>query len=133
MKNTCNKHSVLSLLLLILLSAAIALSVVGCADDNNSQTGEKAFTVEVYHADGTQKTFEFKTDKETVGDVLLEADLISGTEGEYGLMILTVNGETHDYNEDGKYWAFYVDGEYAMSGVSTTAVTDGAVYAFKVE
>ena len=133
MKNTCKKHSFLSLLLLILLSAAIALSVVGCADNNNSQTGEKAFIVEVYHADGTQKTFELKTDKETVGDALLETELISGTEGEYGLMILTVNGETHDYNVDGKYWAFYVDGEYAMSGVSSTAVTDGAVYAFKVE
>ena len=133
MKNTWKKHSFLSLLLLVLLSAAIVVSVVGCADENDLGKGETEFTVEVYHEDGTQKTFTIKTDKKTVGDALVEVELIDGTESEYGLMVLTVDGATHDYNDGGKYWAFYVDGEYAMSGVSSTEVTEGAVYAFKVE
>ena len=133
MKNICKKHSFLSLLLLILLSAAIALSVVGCADDNTLGEGEKAFTVEVYHQDGTQKTYEVNTDKGTVGDALVEIGLISGTESQYGLMIETVDGATHVYDNGGKYWAFYINGEYAMTGVSSTDVTEGATYAFKVE
>ena len=34
---------------------------------------------------------------------------------------------------DQTYWAFYVDGEYAMSGVDTTIIEEGKAYAFKVE
>ena len=47
--------------------------------------------------------------------------------------IVTVNGETVNYNETGKYWAFYIDGEYAQTGVDSTPVTAGATYTFKVE
>ena len=47
--------------------------------------------------------------------------------------VKTVNGITADYDTDGTYWAFYVNGEYAMTGVDSTPVEDGAVYTFKVE
>ena len=132
MKTFWNKHSILSLLLLILLSAAMALSVVSCKDDSLEQ-GEKTITVEVVGVDGQLKTFTVQTDKENVGDALVEKNLIQGEEGTYGWFITTVDGEYHKYEEDGKYWAFYIDGEYAMSGVSDTTVTDGATYAFRAE
>lgn len=45
----------------------------------------------------------------------------------------TVNGMTADYDKDGVYWAFYIDGEYAMTGVDATNITDGAQYAFQME
>ena len=45
----------------------------------------------------------------------------------------TVNGMTADYDKDGVYWAFYIDGEYAMTGVDATNITDGAQYAFRTE
>lgn len=45
----------------------------------------------------------------------------------------TVNGMTADYDKDGVYWAFYIDGEYAMIGVDATNITDGAQYAFRME
>ena len=44
-----------------------------------------------------------------------------------------VNGITADYNVDGTYWAFYIDGEYAMTGVDVTDITAGSAYAMKVE
>ena len=44
-----------------------------------------------------------------------------------------VNGETADYDTAGSYWAFYIDGEYAMAGVDYTAPEAGKTYAFKVE
>ena len=45
----------------------------------------------------------------------------------------TVNGMTADYDKDGVYWAFYINGEYAMTGVDATNITDGAQYAFRME
>lgn len=44
-----------------------------------------------------------------------------------------VNGMTADCDKDGVYWAFYIDGEYAMTGVDATNITDGAQYAFRME
>ena len=45
----------------------------------------------------------------------------------------TFNGMTADYDKDGVYWAFYIDGEYDMIGVDATNITDGAQYAFRME
>ena len=57
----------------------------------------------------------------------------AGEDSEYGLYVKTVNGVTVDYDQDGKYWAFYVDGEYAATGVDSTDITAGATYTFKAE
>ena len=83
--------------------------------------------------DGNETQFEIHTDKETVGEALQELNLIDGEEGEYGLFVKTVNGITADYDADGVYWAFYVNGEYAASGVDVTQITEGDSYALKVE
>lgn len=95
--------------------------------------GNTAFDFAVIDADGTQTDFEIRTDKITVGDALQELGLIDGDEGQYGLYVKTVNGVTYDYDKDGKYWAFYIDGEYASSGVDTTDIVPGSVYSFKAE
>ena len=84
-------------------------------------------------ADGNETNFVVSTDKETVGDALLELNLIEGDDREYGLYVKTVNGITADYDTDGTYWAFYVNGEYASTGVDSTPVNEGDTYEFKVE
>ena len=89
--------------------------------------GEKTVTVEVAAEEQTV-TFTVKTDEMTVGAALLAHDLIAGEEGAYGLYVKVVNGMTADYDVDGSYWAFYIDGEYAMSGVDSTEIQEGAVY-----
>lgn len=95
--------------------------------------GSTAFSFTVVDGEGEETHFEIHTDKETVGEALLELELIAGDESEYGLYVKTVNGITVDYDKDGKYWAFYVDDEYASAGVDSTTITEGASYAFKVE
>ncbi len=75
--------------------------------------GSVKFTFIVVDADGNETNFVVNTDKETVGDALLEQNLIEGEEGDYGLYVKTVNGITADYDTDQTYWAFYVNGEYA--------------------
>ena len=89
--------------------------------------GAKTVVVEV-KAEEQVVTFTVKTDKDTVGAALLEHGLISGEEGPYGLYIKVVNGITADYDVDRSYWAFYINGEFAMTGVDTTVITEGAVY-----
>ena len=164
MNRIFKKHSILSLVLVIVLIAAMALSVVSCdkkdggeeataatepktetqasTDATNEEEnrpanavgeGSTSFVFTVTFVDGTSKNYTVYTDKTTVGGALLDAGLIAGEDSQYGLYVKTVDGVTHDYNTDGKYWAFYVDGAYSMSGVDTTEIEAGKVYTFKAE
>lgn len=96
-------------------------------------TGNTEFTLTVVDKEGGETKFEIHTDKETVGDALTELGFIEGEESEYGLYVKTVNGITADYDTDGVYWAFYVNDEYASTGVDSTTITSGESYSFKVE
>ena len=148
-----------SLILCMVLIVAMALNATGCngstgkdtssgvgtetnlqADSNASEsgvsvlgTGSTEFALTVTDKEGSDTQFEIHTDKQTVGDALLELGLIDGEESEYGLYVKTVNGITVDYDTDGAYWAFYINGEYASSGVDSTDIAEGDSYSFKVE
>ena len=89
--------------------------------------GEKVFTLEVKAQDKTV-TFTVSTDKATVGEALLDCGLVEGEMGAYGLYIKKVNGIVADYDVDSTYWAFYVNGEYAMTGVDMTEIVEGVTY-----
>ena len=91
--------------------------------------GEGATTVQVeVKAKDKSVTFTIKTDKKTLGDALLEHDLIAGEEGAYGLYVKVVNGITADYDVDQSYWSFYKNGEYMMTGVDVTEIANGEHY-----
>ena len=141
----------LSLILCIVLIAAVALCTCGCGDNKNGAdesaqnnvpkeeqnldvtvlgNGSVKFDFSVVDADGVEKKYEIHTDKGIVGDALSELGLISGEQGDFGLYVKTVTDITLDYSTDGRYWAFYVDGQYGMSGVDTTEITDGHAFAF---
>ena len=159
MTRKSNKR-LLSLILSTMLIVAMAFSMTACGDNKENQegvTGNSAqveaqndadneqgdvtivgegttvFPFVVVDADGNEKHFEVHTEKTMVGDALIELDLIAGDTAEYGLYVKNVDGITVDYDTDGKYWAFYINGEYAMTGVDTTPITEGEEYSFKVE
>lgn len=95
----------------------------------DTEFGNGAKTVAVEVAAGEKSvTFTIKTDETTVGAALFEHDLISGDDSEYGLYIKSVNGIEADYDKDQSYWSFYIDGEYATSGVDSTDIKEGAAY-----
>lgn len=159
MNRIFSKHSILSLVLLMALIAAIALSVVSCGKNSqgevespatesgtvtqnnvNSENGTSVigegntqFEFAVTFVDGTSRQYTVKTNETTVGDALSKVGLIAGEVSTYGLYVKTVDGVTLDYNTDGKYWAFYINGAYANSGVDTTKIKSGEVYGFKAE
>ena len=95
----------------------------------NAEFGKGATTVQVeVSAEDQSVTFTMHTDKTTLGDALLEYKLIAGEESAYGLYVKVVNGMTADYDVDQSYWAFYKDGEYLMTGVDGTEISDGEHY-----
>ena len=135
------KHNFRSVLSLVLV-AAMVLMFAGCGQktqepetpQNQQEVQEKSFVFEVVELDGSKKEFTVKYDDEkTVGEALVEEKLISGSDSQYGLMVDTVNGQKYTYDNDKVYWAFYIDGEYAMTGVDSTPIEDGKVYCFKAE
>lgn len=88
------------------------------------------FTVVVTDLDGSETTFQYTSEAATVGEALLAEGLIAGDQSDWGLMVTTVNGITADWATENAYWAFYINGEYAMTGVDSTELIDGATYSF---
>jgi hypothetical protein len=43
-------------------------------------------------------------------------------------MYNTVDGEDAIWEVNKSYWSFIINGEYAMEGMNTTLIEDGAVY-----
>ena len=139
----------LSFIPCMVLIVAMALLTTGCngrkesgissagtqvqAESGQLGEGSTVFSFTVTDQDGNETPFEIHTDKETVGEALLELGMIEGDESEYGLYVKTVNGITADYDADGVYWAFYINDEYAPTGVDSTIITEGDRYAFRIE
>ena len=145
------RKSLLCLLLVLLLAAA---ALTGCAQNQtateapktqteapttaaSAQTdrqelgeGSKLFYFDVTFSNGETSSYAIHTDADTVGAALVDLNLIAGDESEYGLYVKTVGEETLDYDANGMYWGFYENGEFAMTGVDSTAITDGATYSF---
>ena len=140
----------LSIILCMVLIVAMALFTTACngnAKENAAQEsivsvfqdgdvlgeGSTKFNFTVVDKEGNEAVCEIHTDEKTVGAALLKLGVIEGEEGPYGLYVKKVNGITADYDVDSTYWAFYINGEYGMTGVDVTDIAQGSNYAFKVE
>ena len=113
---------------LAVLAVAALMAGIWFTTRPGTDKGVKEITVEVVHGDGTTKSYTYRTEAEYPGEVLLAEGLAEGEQGEYGLYIVTVDGEDAVYEEDGAYWALYQNGEYAVSGADTMPIQDGDVF-----
>jgi len=135
------KRTVLGIMLLFVAS----LVLFGCAFEKTTAEGLGTVTFELYGEDGTLVASEDVTyvDGDTLLSLLQDAFTVTcqGESGDpvdscdyvgaYGVYIMGIN-DVHAY-EAGTYIAFYINGEYAMTGIDSTAIEDGFVYAFKYE
>ena len=121
-----NKKIIIAAIALVVLIAAMA--VIYASTRPATAEGEKSFTVEVIHGDGSEKTFTYQTDAEYLGEVLLDEGLIQGEVNQFGLYIITVDGEDAIYEEDGAYWALYEGDDYAQQGIDETPILDGSEF-----
>ena len=120
-------------LLALQLCLAAQLCVFASCKSNIRGEGSTGFTLTVTQKDGSSEEFEIRTDKDNVGDALLDAGMITGSTSEYGLFIESVNGVAADFEKDKTYWALYVDGEYSMVGISSVKVRSGMKIGLKME
>ena len=128
-------HVKRALSILLVAVMLIALAACGKKADAGKETeptddGKIGFTVIAVDLEGKETTFEVRTDAETVGEALEAEGILKGHDAEYGLYIDAVNGVELDWERDGKYWAFYVNGEYGMTGVDMTDIEPDTAYAF---
>ena len=128
-------------LIALILISAMAFMLCGCKAEETSDLwadaihtkdvelgeGSKTVVIEVKAEDKAVK-FTIHTDAEMVGDALIENKLLEGTPGSMGLYINSINGMVADYDENMSYWAFYINGEYANTGVDTTPIDESAEY-----
>lgn len=121
-------------ILLISVFALLVLAVAVFWFINRPQpvSGSKTITVEVLHGNGSEKTFIIHTNAETLREACEEQDLIAGQEGEYGLYVLTVDGETADEAIQ-QWWCITKGGEEHFYGVDDTMVQDGEQYEFTLK
>ena len=112
--------------MLVLAAAALVICQINKPE---TQQGGKEITVNVDHLNGDDTTFTIHTDEEYLRGALEQEDLIEGTESEYGLYVLTVDGETADESEQ-QWWGYSVNGTFAELGVDSQPVADGDVYDF---
>lgn len=164
MKKTNLFTRILSIVVCIVLIAAMGLVLTSCGNDEketqknpqstvqnsgstdatssedpygdsitNIGSGSVSFIFAVTDKEGYTNLYRIHTDKKMVGDALLENRLIEGEDSQYGLYIKKVMGIEADYDKDQTYWAFYIDGEYAMTGVDQTEIKSGSEYALVVE
>lgn len=98
-------------------------------EDTEFGKGAKTVMVEVM-AEDKSVTFTIHSDKNTLGDALIEHKLIDGEKGAYGLYVKKVNGITADYDINKCYWGINKNGESLMTGVDGVEFKDGEHYEF---
>lgn len=120
-----NMKKIIAVLVLLVLIAAAVFAYIGFSPKANA--GSKEIDVTVIHGDGSEKFFELSTDAENLRDALEPEGIIEGTESEYGLFVLTVDGETADDSLQ-QWWCFTKGGESLMTGVDDTMIANGEQY-----
>ena len=132
MKRTIALISVL-LIICLAVTSCNTVSAEGLWENatyrRDTELGEGANTVQVEVKAGEESiTFTIHTDKDTLGEALLEHELIAGEQGAFGLYVKLVNGIEADYDKDGSYWGFYKNGEMMLVGVDGAEIADGDHY-----
>ena len=131
----------LTVLLSILLFASLVLTLVSCGGINTDKLWESATYKDDITVGEGDTTFDItiragdksivitvNTDETILGTALINEGIITGDMGDYGIYIKAVNGICADYNVDKAYWAFYINGDYALTGVDATTITEGVTY-----
>ena len=137
MSETTNKKmggKKIAILVAVFAVLVAAVAILYFAFGPKATKGAKALTIEVTDDQGETTEYELHTDAEFLRQAmeeLAEANddfSFEGTESDYGMMVDSVCGITADYNANGAYWSFYVNGEYCNYGIDEQPVADGETY-----
>lgn len=116
-------------LISLMLVLVMLLALTACGTKKETAAEAVSFQVIVTDLEGNETTFAYTSNAASVGDALVAEGLLEGHQASYGLYIDAVNGIAADWDEDQTYWAFYINGEYATTGIGDTPITADAIYA----
>lgn len=89
--------------------------------------GEKNISITVVHSDLSEKVFDISTDAENLEEVLIGEKIVEDNQTEYGLYILTADGETVDESKS-QWWCITKGGENLYTGAADTVIAEGDEY-----
>lgn len=135
MKNEVKLKSFLRKSFAFIAAAVLVLSLFtfsGCSrspandgDSSISAATPKTVTFKIVFEDGSEKTVELKTEKSTLAEALVEANIIEYcADGLY----TTIDGVTADFNKDGAWWCITKGGEMLNYGLNDLKIADGETY-----
>jgi len=129
MKEKANRSRGPIIALLVLVAVVGVCLAFWLARRPEATEGTKALAVQVIHGDGSIKDFEFRTEAEYLAQALLEHEPlgVKGDDGQFGLYIQTVDGETAS-DADQTFWSISKDGIALTVGASSQPVADGERY-----
>lgn len=110
-----------------LILAVVVLVGVFFLTRPDTNAGGKNITVTVIHKDESEKVFELSTDQEYLGPALVEGKVVEDNQSDYGLYILTADGETVD-EANQEWWCLTQNGESLPAGADDQPIADGESY-----
>ena len=126
MKTKLKRILAASVFALLIAALAITYAVFG----EKAVSGSKTISITVVNSAAEETVYSVQTDALYLRQAMDECEGLtySGSEGPYGLMIDTVNGERAVYAENGAYWGFSVNGQYCNYGIDEQPVEDGDAF-----
>ncbi len=128
--NMTEKKSNKKVIAIVAIVLVVLIAVFGVIYANTRpevNEGTKTVTVEVIHKDKSTNEFVCQTSAENLETVLLDAKIVEDNQTDWGLYIITADGET--VNEDNQeWWCITKDGETLTTGATDTMVADGDHY-----
>ena len=112
----------------VLLVMVVLFALAACGKQADTPAEPVSFTVIVTDLEGNETAFKYASNAVSVGEALVAEGLVEGHEASYGLYIDAVNGIAADWDKDQTYWAFYINGAYATTGIGDTPITADTVY-----
>ncbi len=118
-------------ILSIVFTFIIVFTLTAC--NKNEEVVSKNISINVYDKDENLiYNSDMSTSSEYLFDVIKENDALKlkYEDSEYGEYITSMMGIDQG---DGYYWNYYINSEYATTGVSNCVIEDNTVYDFKLE
>lgn len=103
-------------------------TLAACSGKNEAPSAPVSFNVIVTDLEGNETAFEYTSAAASVGEALMAEGLVEAHNASFGLFIDAVNGIAANWDHEQTYWAFYINGEYATTGIGETPITADATY-----
>lgn len=128
------KISIITSVILVIAMIAVTILVNKNNNDRGELTGdEKTITITISNKENQEiYNQNLETDNNYLLEVLAETEELNviTESGPYGAYITSIKGIEQG---DNFYWTYYIDDEYASTGISTCEVEEGKIYSFKIE